>query len=567
MDVGQLDVRGFVRTMRGLFDDDLVCLRELVQNALEAVHQARLAGLEQALIDVRIGQSPSTLTVIDNGIGMTAEELTSKLTVLFRTGWPADTGQTLGIGQFGFGFYSVFLAGDEVTVSSRSRERPGEAHQLAISAADGACRLQPVNPAKVPLGTTITVPLRHELAPLASAEAVAEQLAKTFLYTAYRVTVDGRPAGIPDRDGWLEELRAAGRRHDTGPRFAERYGWSSEPLATMPLTPPLRGWLVACPEGVLAPPVEVFRRGIAVTRTELIPEPLNHFLCGLVDADEVGLRPDRQSLLANEASRALKEELGRQSFTWLTSLQQSAPQTFRALLSAHRGALLGALSHHRELRRGVGAAWPVSVFRSRERRPLAEVVGPTGRVVWIGDPLREQVFADRAFHLGQSPVVLGEAEERRLVERLCEDLELELVAASRAYLDEMRQRLATPGRAERVVGTVLPQGYEVLTCHDEDQRFPLKVVVSAAHDLGEPPNEPVLRKLWQLFQAASAATVVVLNAEHPVIAEFGRGSGPPSERETRFARVLFLLARAACGVRISVEEAGAVYELLAAHLQ
>ena len=130
-----------------------IFLRELISNASDAVD--KLAYL--ALTDDKVGLSRGdfqitlvpdkdarTLTISDNGVGMTAEELEKNLGTIARSGSlqfkkDLDEGQKSDvdiIGQFGVGFYSAFMVADKVTVVSRAYGQ-GEGSLWESSGADG----------------------------------------------------------------------------------------------------------------------------------------------------------------------------------------------------------------------------------------------------------------------------------------------------------------------------------------------------------------------------------------------------------------------------------------------
>lgn len=118
-----------------LYSDREIFLRELLSNASDALHRVQFelltnretldAGAELA-IRVEVDEESKTLTVSDSGIGMTQEELVEHLGTIARSGVKAlmeqlETSQRSQIiGQFGVGFYSVFVVAEEVTVVSRS---------------------------------------------------------------------------------------------------------------------------------------------------------------------------------------------------------------------------------------------------------------------------------------------------------------------------------------------------------------------------------------------------------------------------------------------------------------
>ena len=132
-----------------------IFLREIISNASDAIDKLAY----RALTDDKVGMSredfgiliaadkdAGTLTVSDNGIGMTAAELEQNLGVIAKSGSMAFKQENFGedkgdealdiIGQFGVGFYSAFMVSDKVTVISRAY---GEetAHKWESSGADG----------------------------------------------------------------------------------------------------------------------------------------------------------------------------------------------------------------------------------------------------------------------------------------------------------------------------------------------------------------------------------------------------------------------------------------------
>lgn len=126
---------------RSLYSDKEVFLRELISNASDACDKLRYAALtdskmaalagETYKIDLSIEKKKKTLTISDNGIGMSREELSDLLGTIARSGTQAFSEQLSGdkdadmslIGQFGVGFYSAFMVADKVEVLTR---RAGE---------------------------------------------------------------------------------------------------------------------------------------------------------------------------------------------------------------------------------------------------------------------------------------------------------------------------------------------------------------------------------------------------------------------------------------------------------
>ena len=133
-----------------------IFLRELISNASDALDKLAYksltddgVGLSRSdfKIHLAVDKDARTLTISDNGIGMTQEELENNLGVIARSGSlqfkeemakaeGADSADTDIIGQFGVGFYSAFMVADHITVTSRAYGSD-TAYRWESSGADG----------------------------------------------------------------------------------------------------------------------------------------------------------------------------------------------------------------------------------------------------------------------------------------------------------------------------------------------------------------------------------------------------------------------------------------------
>src|ERR1700704_4209371 len=134
----EADVSRLLHLMvHSVYSDKDVFLRELISNAADACERLRYEAIAtpslltddaKARITIRIDADAKTLTIEDNGIGMSHDELVEALGTIARSGTKAfmdrleankgGEGATL-IGQFGVGFYSAFMVADKVDVISR----------------------------------------------------------------------------------------------------------------------------------------------------------------------------------------------------------------------------------------------------------------------------------------------------------------------------------------------------------------------------------------------------------------------------------------------------------------
>ena len=122
--------------IHSLYSNKEIFLRELISNASDAIDKLRFKALEAPdlieddadyRIDVNFDKDSKTLTLIDNGIGMSYDEVISNLGTIAKSGTAEFLANLTGdqksdsqlIGQFGVGFYSVFMVANEVEVFTR----------------------------------------------------------------------------------------------------------------------------------------------------------------------------------------------------------------------------------------------------------------------------------------------------------------------------------------------------------------------------------------------------------------------------------------------------------------
>ena len=161
--------------IHSLYSNKEIFLRELISNAADAADKLRFEALSDdglyeggGELEVRVSFDPDarTVTVRDNGIGMTREEIASNLGTIARSGtrqfFEALTGDaakdTQLIGQFGVGFYSSFIVADHVAVTSRRAGRPASEGVRWESGGEGEFTVETVD--VEPRGTEVVLRLR-----------------------------------------------------------------------------------------------------------------------------------------------------------------------------------------------------------------------------------------------------------------------------------------------------------------------------------------------------------------------------------------------------------------------
>ena len=174
----QTEVKQLLQLMiHSLYSNREIFLRELVSNASDACDKLRFEGLHNAALfesdselNIRISfdKVARTLTISDNGIGMSREEVINNLGTIAKSGTREFFSRLSGdqqkdanlIGQFGVGFYSAFIVADKVSVLTR---RAGEKNDQGVRwESDGGGEFSIGMEAKPGRGTEITLHLRAD---------------------------------------------------------------------------------------------------------------------------------------------------------------------------------------------------------------------------------------------------------------------------------------------------------------------------------------------------------------------------------------------------------------------
>lgn len=172
----QAEVKQLLHLMiHSLYSNKEIFLRELVSNASDACDKLRFEALDnpallqgdaELRIRVDFDKEQRTITIADNGIGMSREEAIANLGTIARSGTKEFFSQLTGdkqkdtqlIGQFGVGFYSSFIVADKVSVLTR---RAGQDQVAVLWESTGEGEFTIAAAEKAERGTTITLHLRE----------------------------------------------------------------------------------------------------------------------------------------------------------------------------------------------------------------------------------------------------------------------------------------------------------------------------------------------------------------------------------------------------------------------
>ncbi len=173
----QTEVKQLLQLMiHSLYSNKEIFLRELISNASDACDKLRFEALQNgALLEadpdlkvrISIDKTARTLTLTDNGIGMSRDEVIANIGTIARSGTREFLNRLSGdaardsalIGQFGVGFYSAFIVADRVILTTRRAGMEASQGVRWESTGDGTFTLEEV--ADLPRGTSVTLHLKE----------------------------------------------------------------------------------------------------------------------------------------------------------------------------------------------------------------------------------------------------------------------------------------------------------------------------------------------------------------------------------------------------------------------
>ena len=207
--------------VHSLYTDREIFLRELISNASDALNRLQFELLTnrdvldpEAELAIRLSGDPKerTLTIRDTGMGMTREELVENLGTIAHSGAVAfleslEEGQKVAdlIGQFGVGFYSVFMVAEEVRVTSRSY-RPEAAAWTWVSSGGETYTLEPAE--KTDRGTTIQVKLKEDAQEFAEIYRLQEVVHKHSDFVSFPIYVGDNAQAVNRQTALWREAAA-----------------------------------------------------------------------------------------------------------------------------------------------------------------------------------------------------------------------------------------------------------------------------------------------------------------------------------------------------------------------
>ena len=350
----QTETRSLLRLMiHSLYSNKEIFLRELISNASDACDKLRFAAIQQPdlidgelFVELQADKFTGTLTIRDNGIGMSREEVVDNLGTIARSGTKRFMESLSGdqakdaqlIGQFGVGFYSAFLVADKVTVKTKRAD--GEA-TVWESTGEGDYTLETGD--KAERGTEVILHLRDDDKEFLEEHRLRDIVRKYSDHIGLPIKLrkaEGEPEAINQaRALWTRPKSEIGEddyksfyehlTHD----FEAPLAWAHHKvegnleytsLLYIPTRAPFDLWDRDQQRGVKLYVKRVF---IMDRAAELLPSYLR-FVRGLVDTADLPLNVSREILQGNRTVDKIRSALVKRVLDLLDDLAANKPDDY-----------------------------------------------------------------------------------------------------------------------------------------------------------------------------------------------------------------------------------------------
>ncbi|MBN1131256.1 MAG: molecular chaperone HtpG [Chitinispirillaceae bacterium] len=344
--------------IHSLYTHKEVFLRELISNASDALDRLRFEALtnQQLMGDdtdlairIKLDKTAKTITISDNGTGMTRQEVIENIGTIARSGSKAFLEKLTGdqkadsnlIGQFGVGFYSAFMVAARVKLVSK---RAGSDETAVVWESTGENEYSIEETTKPGRGTDITIYLKEDATEYAEYWSVKSLIKKYSDFIAF-------PIYLPDDKGKDEVVNqtkpiwARNASDVTKEQYEEFYHQAlagfDNPIATLhgraegimeyssllfiPSSSPFDLFSLERKHGVKLYVKRVF---IMDNCKDLLPEYLR-FVKGVVDSEDLPLNVSREVLQKNPVVERIRKSLVAKILGKLTDMAQNEPDQYK----------------------------------------------------------------------------------------------------------------------------------------------------------------------------------------------------------------------------------------------
>lgn len=358
--------------IHSLYSNKEIFLRELISNASDAADKLRFEAVSndalyegdgELKIRLEVDEEQKTLTLSDNGIGMSKEEVIANLGTIAKSGTAEFLSNMTGdqakdsqlIGQFGVGFYSAFIVADKVEV--RTRRAGLSADQAVYWSSTGDADFEIADVEKANRGTQITLHLREDSVDFADAWRLRSIVKKYSDHIAIPVEMEKPPAPVEDGEEEKTEsspeyetineakaLWTRARSEVTDEEYKEFYRsvshdfqeplkWSHNKvegkfeytsLLYIPSKAPFDLWNRESDKGLK---LYVQRTFIMDEAEQFLPLYLR-FIKGVVDSNDLPLNVSREILQQDATTESMRSALTKRVLDMLEKMAKNEPETY-----------------------------------------------------------------------------------------------------------------------------------------------------------------------------------------------------------------------------------------------
>ncbi|MBE9126710.1 MULTISPECIES: molecular chaperone HtpG [unclassified Coleofasciculus] len=323
---------------KSLYTDHEIFLRELVSNAVDAIQKLKMVSyagevdgeVGEPEITIAIDKDKKTLSVSDNGIGMTTEEIKKYINQVafssaeeFIQKYQKDADQQI-IGHFGLGFYSSFMVAQKVEIDTLSYQQGAQAVHWSC---DGSPAFQLEESPRTERGTTITLTLQEEEGEYLEPARI-RQLVKTYCdFMPVPIKLDGEVLN-KHKALWKESPQNL-TQEDYLEFYRYLYPFQEDPLLWVHLKtdyPFLLNGILYFPK--LKPDVDVTKGNIKLFCNQVFvsdhcEEVIPNFLMplrGVIDSPDIPLNVSRSALTNDRTVRRIADFIAKKVGDRLNSL-------------------------------------------------------------------------------------------------------------------------------------------------------------------------------------------------------------------------------------------------------
>lgn len=338
--------------VHSLYTDKEIFIRELISNASDATEKLRHTQItEKEVFDddldleiqITTDEEAGTITIRDFGIGMTRDELIENLGTIAHSGSKAflkalkesgERNENL-IGQFGVGFYSVFMVAKSVEVYTRSWKPEGEAFCWS-SEGDGAYEIESVEGER--RGTRIVIKLKDEHKDFAKKTTLERIIKRYSSFIQFPVKIDGeefktvqalwlKSKNEITEDEYKEFYKFQANAFDE-PQFWLHFA-ADAPLAINTLLFVPKENTESFGFGRMEPGVALYCRKVLIDSQpkSLLPDWLR-FLRGVVDSADLPLNISRESMQDSALIQKLNQVITKRFIKTLEEKARKEPESY-----------------------------------------------------------------------------------------------------------------------------------------------------------------------------------------------------------------------------------------------